>query len=127
VDVYLTHGSADPAPDAGVLAAIRDHMADSRPDWTVAVPGEDAQCRLHGSKNVQGRLLAGVDRSRICEHPAPKPDPRFIHVEQKPWVRRSRVWTEVLPSALASRKRPSAEEGSRSVARARNSAPPARR
>lgn len=101
VDVYLTHGSTEPPAADDVLVTLREGLAASRPDWAVATPGADGPpCHLNGTRNVQGRLLSGVPRDQVCERPAPRPDPRFVHVEQKARAREAAPWIPILQRAF---------------------------
>jgi hypothetical protein len=59
-------------------------------------------CSMSGSTNLQGRLWNGVPPDQVCTMSAAVASGRFVHVEQKAWMRDPQlfpVWVEVLNQA----------------------------
>ncbi|PFH48353.1 hypothetical protein AMATHDRAFT_87139 [Amanita thiersii Skay4041] len=79
---------------------IRDNLRKKCPDWKLSLPS-DSSCNLIGSNNIVGRLLNGVDVSKVCTEPA-SPDKKkgeFAQLESSPNMRgkdRHEIWVEVL-------------------------------
>ncbi len=93
LDVYLTYG-LNVKPVAGeALLSLQANLLASHPTWIVAVPDPDnPPCTLHGSLNVQGRLLNGVPAANCCTQAAATYSGKFIHIEQKPGFRDPGDW-----------------------------------
>ena len=56
-------------------------------------------CSMSGGSNLQGRLLNGVPPDQVCTHGATSVTGRFVHIEQKPWLRQEPlypIWIEIL-------------------------------
>ncbi len=116
VDAYLTHGMASVQTEPNkkvfilwnkiVSSFVRINNA-----TFVLLPSsgtfssrnsQSLSCSMSGSSNIQGRLLNGVSPDQVCTTAASSVSGRFIHLEQKPWLRDSRlfhVWVEVLNQA----------------------------
>ncbi len=92
VSVYLTSGMDQPPVPGDQLLDLQSSLKAHNPSWVVTVPGNDPPCNLHGSRNVQGRLLNHVPPGSVCSMDAANPTGRFIHVEQKPGVRAAADW-----------------------------------
>ncbi|MCP4357750.1 MAG: hypothetical protein GY796_07020 [Chloroflexi bacterium] len=83
VDVYLTHGMNDAPLASETIVSLRSNLAAAQPTWVVNVPGDTPGCTLHGTTNVEGRLLNGVTAASVCTVAASSRSGRFIHIEQK--------------------------------------------
>lgn len=118
VNVYITHGSADPAHQNDSIVTLRDELRDLQPTWKVAVPGEPSPlvCGKNGTQNVEGRYLNELDESEVCDDQV---DPvgytsKFIHIEQHPdnenltGFRNPAVWIEALKNTFPSLTAPPA-------------------
>ncbi len=83
VHVYMTYGYTPPLPHA-LLTRLQTALVQHNPRWIVRLPGGQAACRLHGSSNIQGRLLNGVHAADVCHTPADTMSERFVHIVQAP-------------------------------------------
>ena len=92
LDVYLTYGRPTPPSPGDKLLELQSNLLAHNPDWTVTVPGDTPSCTLHGSTNVQGRLLNGVAAENVCTIAASSYSGRFIHIEQKAGFRNAGDW-----------------------------------
>ncbi len=96
VDVYMSYGlgpgAGTPRP-GDALIELKSNLLAYHPGWVVTVPGDTPSCGLHGSTNVQGRLLNGVPKWIVCATGASGYSGRFIHIEQDPGFRSAGDWT----------------------------------
>lgn len=116
VDAYLTHGMATlPRIPNDKLFLIwkkmQTYFSKIKNDTFIQLPYNEVMtpenpmnfsCSMSGSTNLQGRLLNGVPPEQICTTVATSVTGRFIHLEQKPWLRDSTMfpqWIQVLNEA----------------------------
>ncbi len=92
VSVYLTYGSSTTPAVSDKILELKSNLVSHNPTWTVIVPGDSLSCTLHGSDNVQGRLLNGVAAGEVCTRDALIYSGKFFHVEQKTCCRNSNDW-----------------------------------
>ena len=96
VDVYLTHGLTTPPGADGKILDLKSNLKKYNPTWTVTVPGDSPSCTLHGSTNVQGRLLNNVAAGAVCTTATSSYSSRFIHIEQKISFRDANNWNDAI-------------------------------
>lgn len=95
VDVYITHGRAvPPVPDT--IRTLQSNLKARNATWRVVVPGDAVLCNLHGSTNVQGRLLNNVPAANVCTMAASSASGRFVSIEQKPNFRNAANWVAAI-------------------------------
>lgn len=99
VDVYLSDGTGDGLPAGWPAAELLDALGAAHPDWRVHASGDDADCDLAGTTNVQGRLLNDVPADRVGQQAADGSTGRFVHVEQAPGFRDPDAWTAAVVRA----------------------------
>jgi hypothetical protein len=93
VDVYLTHGLNRKSVAGDKILDLQSNLLAYHPAWHVDVPDPaNPPCNLHGSTNVQGRLLNGVEPGSVCTVSASSSTGKFIHVEQKFAFRNAQDW-----------------------------------
>jgi hypothetical protein len=93
VNVYMTYGLNQPPAQGDRLLTLQSKLQAHHPGWMVTVPKEPGVpfCKLHGTNNVQGRLLnQSPDVCSIAD--APSYSGRFIHIEQQPNYRNASDW-----------------------------------
>lgn len=83
VNVYLTHGMNATPLASETIVSLQSNLLTAQSTWTVTVPGDSPGCTLHGTTNVEGRLLNGVASASVCTVPASSRTGSFIHIEQK--------------------------------------------
>ncbi|HVM44345.1 MAG TPA: hypothetical protein VM582_00315 [Candidatus Thermoplasmatota archaeon] len=105
VDAYLTDGTSRPPAEDGAVRRLQRALLDVRPAWSVVAPGDGPRCHLHGSTNVQGRLLNGVPAQEVCARPAESATGRFVHVEQDPAMREAAAWAAAVRAAVPASSR----------------------
>lgn len=100
VDVYLSLG-LEATPEAGSAAMkLKEILHEVHPDWRVGVPQSDGSpCILNGTRNVQGRVLNGVQAGEECWTPAVTASGRFLHIEQAPGFRDAGAWIPAIRDA----------------------------
>ena len=98
LDIFITYGQNESlnATSGDIIHRLRDRlcannggcddeggdMDDNPNNWEVKIVGEpDHTCTLHGSRNVQGRLLNGLNADTYRGSDA-EYSRRFIHIEQ---------------------------------------------
>ena len=88
VEAHITHGS-NVAPQAGeAIDLLRNALEAAVPgDHDFTVPGDSPSCTMSGTSNMQGRLLNGVAAESVCTVSASGYTARFIHIEQKSFLR----------------------------------------
>ena len=116
VDAYLTHGMASlpTIPNEKLFIIwkkMRTHFSQIKNDTFILLPRNEVltpenpmnvSCSMAGITNLQGRLLNGVSPDQICTTVATSVTGRFIHLEQKPWLREPMLlplWVQVLNEA----------------------------
>lgn len=92
VSVYLTYGTPITPAVHDKIRELQSNLVLHNPTWAVAIPGDSLSCILHGSDNVQGRLLNGVVTNGVCTTDALTYTGKFLHVEQKTCCRNSNDW-----------------------------------
>lgn len=65
------------------MKRLQGHLGTVFPAWNVSLPS-DSFCGLTATKNIVGRLLNGIDESRVCtdDSNANLATGEFIHIEQ---------------------------------------------
>jgi hypothetical protein len=101
VDVYITHGMSATAGTGDKILELKSNLLHHNTTWTVTVPGDSPLCTLHGSTNVQGRLLNGVASSEVCAKATSSYSGRFIHIEQKNYCRDADDWIDAIKDTWA--------------------------
>ncbi len=97
IDVYLTYGMNVKPALGDSLVTLQRNLQAQHPTWEIAVPDPDnPPCSLHGSLNVQGRLLNGVPPDLCCTQAASAYSGRFIHIEQKSGFRDAADWVPAI-------------------------------
>ena len=96
VDVYMTNGINTPPQTGDTLLSLKSNLLAENPEWVVTVPGDSPSCGLHGSTNVQGRLLNGVPAADVCTTAASSYTGKFIHVEQTASFRNANDWINAI-------------------------------
>lgn len=116
VDAYLTHGMASQSTIPNdklfiIWKKVMTHFSKMKNDTLILLPQNGVlmpdnpmnfSCSMAGITNVQGRLLNGIPPDQICTTVATSVTGRFIHLEQKPWLRESTMlptWIQVLNEA----------------------------
>ncbi|PFH48357.1 hypothetical protein AMATHDRAFT_150027 [Amanita thiersii Skay4041] len=79
---------------------IRDNLAKKYPKWKFSLPS-DSTCDFVGTKDIIGRMLNGVNVSRVCTQDASPGNTKgeFVQLEESPTMRQSKyhqVWIDVL-------------------------------
>lgn len=92
VEVYMTHGLSEAPAEEALVRGLRAELVADNPGWLATVPGEAPACWLHGSTNVQGRLLNGVPADQVGNTWADKATERFLHIEQIWDMRKAEDW-----------------------------------
>lgn len=98
-DIYLSYGVRDEYPKDMMIYNIIDNLKFNFPEWSVQYPESEIYCSKHGTKNIQGRMLNGVDAS-LCEDKADFYEGNFIHIEQKAGVQFPENWVKVLRDSI---------------------------
>jgi hypothetical protein len=113
VDAYLTHGSANAQelPQEDELVQMQQMLVEktilmnNETNKTVillpqdSLPPYNVSCTMSGGSNLQGRLLNGVRPDQVCTQAASSVTRRFVHIEQKPWLRQRNmfpIWIDII-------------------------------
>lgn len=106
VDAFFSHGVSFPPKPNDKIVFLRDELRTLLGSGTFLVPGELPPCNLVGSRNVQGRMINGVGAADACTVPATSYTGRFIHLEQKLWLRQNtsawhNIWVRTVNNAYS--------------------------
>ncbi len=113
VDAYMTHGSANAQelPQEDELVQMQQMLVEkiilmkNETDKAVillpqdSLPPYNISCTMSGGSNLQGRLLNGVRPDQVCTQGASSVTRRFVHIEQKPWLRQRNmfpIWIDII-------------------------------
>lgn len=101
VDVYIAEGlTTTPRPESPAWT-LASTIAAREPLWRTGVAGSGL-CSLNGTRDVQLRLLNGVDRASVCTTAATGSSSRALHIELAPAFRESAPWISILAAAWPS-------------------------
>ncbi|KAJ6238130.1 hypothetical protein M0813_03364 [Anaeramoeba flamelloides] len=88
-DVLLSEGIKVEPQDDSLLMKIKESLQEQT-SWSIHNYGEQHECDLYGTTNVMGRLYNGVNSNEVCGTFADESYGRFVHIEQKYFIRTDR-------------------------------------
>ncbi len=101
VDVYITEGLTTTPPPLSPAWTLASTIATIEPVWRTGVAGAGL-CSLNGTRDVQLRLLNGVDQASVCTTAATTSSGRALHLELAPAFREPAAWISILAGAWPS-------------------------
>ena len=138
VDAYLTHGMgsvpASPPKLFRLWNQITSHFSRIHNETFVLLPSTSnptrsssssssssssfsaLTCSMSGASNIQGRLWNGIPPDQVCSTPASSVSGRFVHLEQKSWMRDPQhfpTWVRIVEQAFGALEGSTSKKGAK--------------